>query len=188
MKTAGGGAKGRLFVVSGPSGSGKSTIVSRLKELPGIFYSVSVTSRAPRPGEVDGRDYRFVSKARFEEMAAAGEFAEHAEVAGNCYGTPKAALLAALAQGRTALVDIDVQGAMQIRERFADARLIFIEPPTMEALEERLRKRGTESEEAIRRRLELARREMGFAERYDFRVVNDDLAKAVSEVKAIMRE
>jgi len=178
---------GRLYVVSGPSGSGKTTIVSRLKGLPGLYYSVSVTTRAPRPGEVDGRDYRFVSRRKFEEMIAAGEFAEHAQVAGNLYGTPKAPLVEALDAGGKALVDIDVQGAMEIKERFPDAVLVFIEPPNMAALEERLRKRGTESEDSVRRRLDLARREMEYAPRYDYRVVNDDLDRAAAQVRSIIK-
>jgi len=179
--------RGRLFVVSGPSGAGKSSIVSRLRGLPGVFYSVSFTSRPPRPGEVDARDYSFVSRARFDEMVAAGEFAESADVAGNLYGTPRAPLEAALGEGRTVVVEIDVQGAAQIKEKYGSAILIFIEPPSMEALERRLRNRHTEPEDAIRRRLALAEREMQYAPRYDYRVVNDDLERAIGEVKGIMR-
>jgi guanylate kinase len=186
MKTRDDGTSGAIVVISGPSGSGKSTIVSRLKALPGVFYSVSVTSRPPRPGELDGRDYTFVSRDKFERMIPAGAFAEHAEVAGNLYGTPRDPLLAALAGGRTAVVDIDVQGAMQIKESFPAATLVFIEPPSMDVLHQRLRSRGTESKESLKRRLVLAAREMAYAPRYDYRIVNDDLEQAVAEVKGII--
>lgn len=179
-------ARGRLFVISGPSGSGKTSIVSRLKCLPGVFYSVSATSREARPGEVDGRDYRFVSRQEFERMAAEGELAEHAEVAGNLYGTPRRPLEEALAEGRTALIDIDVQGAMQIRKAFPAACLVFITPPSMDVLGQRLRARGTESEKTIEKRLELARREMEYLPKYDVAVENDDLDRAVEKVEAIV--
>jgi guanylate kinase len=178
--------RGRLFVISGPSGSGKTTLVSRVKDMPGFFYSVSVTSRPPRPGEREGKDYYFVTRDHFEKMVSEDTFAEHASVAGNLYGTPKAPLVEALAAGRRAIVDIDVQGAMQIKERLRDAALVFIEPPSMEVLEERLRRRGTEREEAIERRLELARREMEYAKQYDYRIVNDDLERAVRELREIL--
>ena len=181
-----GKTRGRLFVISGPSGSGKTSIVGRLKGLPGVFYSVSATSREARPGEVDGRDYLFVSRREIERMAAEGGLAEYAEVAGNLYGTPKRPLEEALAEGRTALVDIDVQGAMQIREAFGEAYLVFIKPPSMDVLEERLRARGTESEEAVEKRLDLARREMEYLPKYDVAVENDDLDHAVEKVEAII--
>jgi len=186
MKTRDHGASGAIVVISGPSGSGKSTIVSRLKALPGVFYSVSVTSRPPRPGELDGRDYRFVSRGEFETMISAGAFAEHAEVVGNLYGTPKEPLLAALAMGQKAIVDLDVQGAMQIKESFPAATLVFIEPPGMDVLQERLRRRGTESADSLKKRLALAAREMTYAPRYDYRIVNGDLEQAVAEVKGII--
>jgi guanylate kinase len=180
------GRMGRLYVISGPSGSGKTTLVSRVKSLPGFFYSVSVTTRAPRRGEVDGRDYYFVTREKFEDMVRRGEFAEHALVAGNMYGTPNGPLMEALGAGLDAVIDIDVQGAMQIKAAFPDAVLIFIEPPSMKALEERLRGRGTESEAAIRRRLELAENEMKCAGRYDRRIVNDDLEGAVKALREVL--
>ena len=183
---SGGEARGRLFVISGPSGSGKTTIIKSLKWLPGIFYSVSATSRAPRPGEADGRDYWFVTREQFEKMAREGLFAEHAEVAGNFYGTPAGQLDKALAEGRAAVVDIDVQGAMQIKRKFPQATLVFIEPPDIKALEARLRKRGTESEAVVERRLALARREMECAKDYDYRVVNDSLEEATRRIKDII--
>jgi len=187
MNAPGDTNRGRLFVISGPSGSGKTTIVSRLRGLPGTYCSVSITSRPPRPGEVDGSDYHFVSRREFERMIERGELAEHARVAGNLYGTPKAPLLEALAAGKTALVAIDVQGAMQMKESFPAARLIFIEPPSMEVLEERLRARRTDSNETVERRLSLAAREMEYAPRYDYRIVNDDLERAVTETKNLVQ-
>lgn len=177
---------GRLFVISGPSGSGKTTLVSRMKDLPGFFYSVSFTSRPPRPNEREGKDYYFVTRDHFETMVSQDTFAEHASVAGNLYGTPGGPLLEALAAGRNALVDIDVQGAMQIKGKFPEAVLVFIEPPSMDVLEGRLRKRGTESAEAIERRLALARREMECVEKYDYRIVNDDLERAVRDLRDIL--
>ncbi|MCD6405526.1 MAG: guanylate kinase [Planctomycetes bacterium] len=178
--------QGKLFVISGPSGSGKTSIVARLRGLPGVFYSLSVTSRQPRSGERDGVDYHFVTREKFEKMAAEGRLAEYAEVAGNLYGTPVEDLECALAEGLTALVDIDVHGAMQIRKGFPKARLVFVSPVNMDVLEKRLRARGTESEENIRRRLALAKREMEFMPKYDHMVVNDELDKAVEEVRNII--
>lgn len=187
MSASGGRKRGQLFVISGPSGSGKTTIVKRLRNLPGIFYSVSTTSRAARPGEVEGRDYRFVTREEFLAKVEESAFAEFAEVAGNFYGTPRAPLEEALERGVPSLVDIDVQGAMQIKKHFPGAKLIFVEPPSMEVLERRLRGRGTESEEDIARRLELARREIEWAAQYDYRVVNADLERAVKDIESIVK-
>ena len=177
---------GGIYVISGPSGSGKTSIVERLKNLEGVFYSISVTSRGPRAGEVDGRDYHFVSRDEFGRLVDERRLAEWAEVAGNLYGTPAEALASALHEGKKALVDIDVQGAMRIKEAFPAARLIFIEPPDMNELEHRLRARATDSDESIEKRLELARREMEYLPKYDVAVVNDDLDAAVEEVKRII--
>ncbi len=178
---------GRLFVISGPSGSGKTTIVRRLICLPGIFYSVSLTSRAPRPGEVEGHDYRFVCREELEKMAAGEELVEQAEVAGNLYGTPRRPLEQALSEGKTVLVDIDVQGAMQIKRAFPRACLVFIKPPDLDTLEKRLRARGTDSAEAIQRRLRLAESEMEYMTDYDVVVENDDLDGAVAQVEALLK-
>lgn len=177
---------GGLFVISGPSGSGKTSIVERLKDLEGVFYSISVTSRSPRAGEVDGRDYHFVSREQFARLVDEGSLAEWAEVAGNLYGTPARPLESALEEGRKALVDIDVQGAMRMKEVFPAARLIFIEPPDMNELEKRLRARATDSNESIEKRLELAGREMEYLPKYDVAIVNDDLDAAVEKVKRII--
>jgi guanylate kinase len=178
--------KSGLYVISGPGGVGKSTIVARLRGLPGVFYSVSATTRAPRPGEVDGRDYRFLSRDEFEKMISASAFLEYAEVAGNLYGTPGAPVTEALSAGRKVLVDVDVQGADQIRRQFPAAVLVFVEPPGVEALEERMRRRGAQSPDAIRRRIALAAIEMSRASEYDYSVVNDDLDQAVARVRSIM--
>ncbi len=175
-----------LFVISGPSGSGKTTIVARLRDIPGIFYSVSVTSRSPRKGEREGRDYLFVAREEFERMIRDAELAEYAEVAGNLYGTPRLPLEEALESGRTVLVDIDVQGAMQIRQAFPRACLIFIRPPSMEDLARRLCERATDSPETIEKRLKLAESEMERLPEYDRVVVNDELDRAVEETKRII--
>ncbi len=178
--------KGNIFVLSGPSGSGKTSVVARLKALPGFFYSVSATTRTPRTGETDGVDYLFLSKEVFESMIADSLLAEYAEVAGNLYGTPAAPLDEALRSGGTAIVDIDVQGAMRIKEKFPEAILVFIAPPSTQVLERRLRGRATDSDEAITRRLQLARSEMEFMPRYDHVVVNDDLDQTVKTVENII--
>jgi guanylate kinase len=177
----------RLVVLSGPSGSGKSTITRALATSPEVWRSVSATTRPPRPGEVDGRDYQFLSAAAFERGIAAGEFVEHAQVFGQWYGTPRRPLEKALAAGRWAVLDIDVQGGRAIRRLFPEATLIFIVPPSREALEARLRGRGTESPEAVARRLAAAEREMQQGACYDHVVVNDQVDRAVAEVRDILR-
>jgi guanylate kinase len=186
MSDAADSGRGRLFVISGPSGSGKTSIMRKVRALPEIYYSVSATSRKPRPGEIEGVDYRFVTRERFEEMIGEDGLAEHFEVAGNLYGTPREPLEEALAEGRTAVVDIDVRGAMRLKESFPEARLVFIKPPGSAELEQRLRGRGTEDEETIRRRLALAEEEMTFESKYDVSVTNDDLDRATDEVVRII--
>jgi guanylate kinase len=179
---------GRLVVVSGPSGSGKSTLLDRaLGRLEGrARLSVSTTTRAPRPGEREGVDYHFVSREEFVAARARGEFLEWAEFAGNLYGTPAGPVREALAGGTCVILEIDVQGALQVRARVPSAVLIFITVPSLEALAARLRYRGTESEETIRRRLDLARWELERAERYDERVLNEDLDRAVDDLVAVL--
>lgn len=176
----------RVAVLSGPSGSGKSTIARALARAPDVILSVSATTRAPRPGEVDGEDYHFLTREAFLNRAAAGEFVEYAEVYGNFYGTPRGPLEAALAAGRWALLDIDVQGAMQVRRAFPRATLIFIVPPSRDALARRLKGRASDTPEAIERRLAAADREMTYQDRYDHVVVNDALDEAVARVRAIL--
>lgn len=177
--------QGIALVLSAPSGAGKTTLIRRLRaEFPGIGYSVSCTTRPPREGEVDGRDYVFLSRPAFEERRARGEFAEWAEVHGNLYGTPLAPVRDMLAQGRDALFDIDVQGAAQLKLNLAGATFIFILPPSMAELERRLRLRGQDDEAVIARRLANARSELREAAWYDALVVNDDLDTAYDRLRA----
>ena len=180
---------GMILILSGPSGSGKSSIYkAAIGELGGIEVSVSCTTRQPRPGEVDGRDYYFIPREKFDSLVAEHAFAEHAEVHGNCYGTLKSELLDRVRRGIDVLLDIDVQGAAQLRALCADSsefckacEFIFIMPPSFEELERRLRARGTETEESILRRLANAKGEMDHANEYDHIIVNDDLARAAQE-------
>ena len=180
---------GMILILSGPSGSGKSTIYkAAIGDLGGIEFSVSCTTRRPRPGEVDGRDYYFITREKFDALVAENAFAEHAEVHGNCYGTLKSELLGRVRRGIDVLLDIDVQGAAQLRALCSDSsefceacEFIFIMPPSFEELERRLRARGTETEESILRRLANAKGEMEHAHEYDHIIVNDDLARAAKE-------
>lgn len=179
--------KGLLIILSGPSGAGKSTVISRLVKARGdIRFSVSATTRAPRPGEVDGCDYYFKSREEFAQMVAADAFLEHAEYVGNCYGTPAAPVDADLGEGFNVLLDIEVQGAAQIMEKRPDAVSVFLCPPSLEELEKRLRKRGTDSEDKILGRLETARREYEQLSRYSYIVINDDADTAAGELNAII--
>jgi guanylate kinase len=177
----------RLFVISAPSGAGKTTLRrAALERFPDLAYSVSYTTRSPRPGEVDGRDYVFIPPAEFEAGIRAGRWAEWARVHGHCYGTSAQALEQTLAAGRDVLLDIDVQGARQICRRFPESVTIFILPPSLEVLEQRLRSRGTDPPEAIALRLQNARREMAQTDAYRHVIVNDDLATAIAEFIAIL--
>lgn len=178
--------RGKLIVISGPSGTGKGTIVRRLLQNRNAELSVSCTTRAPRDGEVDGKDYHFLTPELFEHMEAEGGFLESAEVFGHRYGTPRANIERTLAEGRDVLLEIDVQGAMQIKERFPEAVLVFIKPPSEEELRRRLTSRGTETEEQIRERLGKAQAEIAQADNYDYVVVNDDLAGALAEIGGIL--
>lgn len=176
-----------LLVLSAPSGCGKTTIARRLLDARhGLAYSVSATTRPPRPGERDGEAYHFLSRAEFERRVAAGEFVEWAEYAGHRYGTLRAEIQRILGAGKTAVLDIEVQGARQVRRHFADAVHVFILPPSGAALAERLKGRLTEGIASYRARLERAAQEMLAVSEYDYVVVNDDLATAVAEVGAIL--
>ena len=177
--------QGTMLLISGPSGSGKSTICKRLLADPRVVFSVSATTRPMRPGEVDGRDYHFLSRERFRALVEAGEFLEWAEVYGNLYGTLRSEWRAAVDRGEVFLVEIDVQGAAQLRELGIPGRYVFVAPPSFEVLHERLRGRGTESPEVLERRLRKARDEYEERVKYDHVVVNDDLDRAVAEIRAL---
>ena len=176
-----------VVVVSGPSGAGKSSFVKvLLDEGPELQYSVSATTRARRSHETDGRDYFFLTREEFTRRADAGEFVEWAHVHGEMYGTLRTQTDEALRLGKNVLLDVDVQGGKSVRRAYPDGVFIFVLPPTLEALEARLRGRGTDSEERIRLRLENARREIPMAREYDYAVVNDDLAAASRKVLSIV--
>jgi guanylate kinase len=179
---------GKLFVLAGPSGVGKGSIVRELvtRDPEGLSLSVSVTTRAPRPGEVDGVDYFFIDDDAFERMIRAGELLEWAEIVGHRSGTPRGCVEDRLAAGRDVVLEIDVVGASQVRERVPGSVLIYIEPPSMEELERRLRGRGTATEERIRLRLETAAWELEQRGWFDHVVVNDDLKRASAQVAAII--
>ena len=180
--------KGKLIVISGPSGAGKSTIVFKAIEGRTDFcFSTSVTTRAPRPGEEDGREYFFIDRERYDQMVADGELLEHAEYVNNGYGTPRAYVEQKLAEGMNVVLDIEVQGARQVHESVPGAVMIFIIPPSMEELRRRLIKRGTDSMEAIEGRLLRARAEYAEAEIYDYLIVNEDADVAASEFSAIVK-
>ncbi|NJR64462.1 MAG: guanylate kinase [Leptolyngbyaceae cyanobacterium CRU_2_3] len=180
-------AKGRLIVLTGPSGVGKGTLLKSLFERhPELYLSISVTTRAPRPGEVEGQHYYFVSHAEFQQMVSDGELLEWAEFAGNYYGTPWRSVEKQIQQGRSVVLEIELQGARQIHKTFPEALRIFIMPPSLAELEHRLRNRGQDVEEAIARRLETARAEIAAADEFDIQVVNDDLDKALNRIEATL--
>ena len=177
----------RLFIISGPSAVGKGTIVKRILKSDGkVHLSVSATTRNPREGEEEGVSYYCMSDEQFVKAVGEGGFLEHASVHGHYYGTPKAPVMSQLKAGRDVILEIDVQGAMQVKESYPDGVFIFILPPSVDALRSRIMHRGTESEEDIQVRLGAAQREMEYLEHYDYYVVNDDLEKAVDSVKKIM--
>ena len=179
--------RGTLLVLSGPSGVGKSTVLRKVMAgREDMAFSVSATTRAPRPGEEEGVDYFFVTRERFDEMVADGELLEHAEFVGNYYGTPRSQVEKRLESGITVVLDIEVQGASQVKALMPEALTVFLAPPSLEALEQRLRGRGTETEEKIRSRLETARRELLLAPTYDYTVVNDDADRAAAELAEIL--
>lgn len=178
--------QGRLFVVAGPSGAGKGTLIEELlKRYPSANLSVSATTRKPRPGEADGVQYYFLDEEGFRELAGKGMFLEWAEVHGNLYGTPREKVERELARGRDVILEIDVQGARQVREKIDDAVTIFVYTPTLEVLEERLRRRGTEDQDELERRLRNALEENKEKDDYDYAVLNDQLHRAVEELCAI---
>jgi guanylate kinase len=180
---------GRLYVIAAPSGAGKTSLVKALMERePRLRFSVSYTTRKARANEIDGRDYHFITAARFQEMVDRGEFLEHARVFDNLYGTGVRAVADALSAGGLVLLEIDWQGARQVRERLPDARTIFILPPATQALEQRLNARSTDSDAVIQRRLQDARRDISHFSEFDYVVINDRFDQAVEDLHAIVRE
>ncbi len=179
--------RGLLIVVSGPSGSGKGTVLAKVfARRQRIFYSVSATTRAPRPGEVDGKNYYFLTRQEFENRIARGDMLEHAEYCRNYYGTPRTAVEERLRQGCDVVLEIELRGAMQVKAACPDAVMIFIMPPSRAELERRLRGRGTENEEKIQNRLRTADEEMASASRYDYIVVNAQVAEAADTIDCII--
>ena len=183
------GGRGRLYVIAAPSGAGKTSLVRALMQSdPGLRFSVSYTTRARRPNEVDGRDYHFVSVERFRAMVGRGEFLEHAQVFDNYYGTGLETVREALGRGERLLLEIDWQGARQVRARLPEARTIFVLPPSLAALEQRLRGRGTDTDEVIRRRLRDAVADIGHCVEFDYIVVNDRFDRALADLRAIVSD
>lgn len=179
--------KGRLFVVSGPSGAGKSTLTKIVvKEMENTYLSVSATTRSPRTGEVNGKDYYFMSIEEFEKAVSEDKFLEHANVHGNYYGTLKSAVEEKLNEGKNVILEIDVQGGEMIKTKFNDAHLLFVAAPSAEELERRLRGRSTDSEEVIQRRLGNSLQEMKYKNKYDFVIINDNIDRALGEIKDII--
>ncbi|MBM3977801.1 MAG: guanylate kinase [Planctomycetes bacterium] len=177
--------RGRMLVISGPSGSGKSTLVKRLLQDTRVVFSISCTTRPPRPGELDGRDYHFLTLEDFRARVERNAFIEWAEVYGNLYGTPREPIERALAEGKVYLLEIDVQGALKLKSLGVEATYVFISPPDLATLRARLEGRGTDKPEAVERRMSKARDEMNEAPRYDHIVINRDLEAALAEVRRL---
>lgn len=179
--------KGKLIVISGPSGAGKSTVVFKaLGERDDVCFSISATTRKPRPNEVDGREYFFVDLERFQEMVDNDELLEHAEYVANRYGTPRAYVEEKIAEGMNVILDIEVQGARQVYEKMPEAIMVFVIPPSIDELRKRLEKRGTDTARAIEARLIRARQEYAEATFYDYIIINDDADEAADELSAII--
>ena len=177
---------GKLFIISGPSGAGKGTICKRLIEDTDIELSVSMTTRNPRPGEIEGVSYYFTTKENFQKEINEGGFLEHAEVYGNYYGTPKKKVIEKLSKGIDVVLEIDIQGALKVKEAYPNGIFIFILPPSMTELRKRITGRGSETEEAINMRLGETLKEVSYIDKYDYCVVNGELMEAVNRVKAIL--
>jgi guanylate kinase len=178
----------KVFVITGPSGVGKGTLISRLLErVPDLELSISATTREPREGEVDGRDYHFLSREEFDRRMEEEDFLEFANYSGNRYGTLRSEVRSRLAEGRSVVLEIEVQGARQVRAAMRESVQVFIEPPSPAVLRQRLESRGTDSPEAIDSRLEVAEQELAAADEFAYRVVNDDLDRASAELEEIVR-
>ncbi len=181
--------KGRLFVISGPSGCGKSTVLAKVfTMLDNYYFSVSATTRAPRNGETEGKDYFFVSRDEFLRMIENGELLEHAEYVGNFYGTPLKPILENVEAGTDVFLDIETKGKSQVDEKYPEAVTVFIAPPSLEELEKRLRSRGTESDEKVKKRLEKAAEELKLSNSYDHVIINDTVDNAAEQILAIVRQ
>ena len=178
---------GELFVITGPSGVGKATVLSRLlKNIDNVYVSISATTRKRREGEVNEKDCFFMEREEFEKLIKEGKFLEYAEYVGNYYGTPAGSVNEMLKNGKDVILEIEVQGALKVKEKCPDANMVFIIPPSFSALEFRLRSRGTESDDVIAKRLEKARSEYLMVDKYDYIVINDDIDKAADEIRAII--
>ena len=180
------GIKGQLLVVSGPSGAGKGTICKALIEKNPIWISTSCTTRKPRAGEVEGVNYFFIEREEFLKRIDNDEFLEYAEVYGNFYGTPRSEVLRLLEEGKDVILEIDIQGALKIKSSYPEGVFIFIMPPSMEELRNRITNRGSETPESLKTRLEAAYHEISFASKYDYAVVNDEVDKAVKKIESII--
>ncbi len=179
--------KGILIVVSAPSGCGKGTILAEILKDESFYYSVSATTRSPRPGEQNGINYHFLTREQFEEKINSDGMLEYAEYCGNYYGTPKDKVLEKINEGKNVILEIEVQGAMQIKKKCPEALFVFIAPPSVSELRNRLVNRGTESTEVIEKRVSEAAHEISFAEKYDYVIINDDLDTAINDFKAVTR-
>ncbi|QIZ73407.1 guanylate kinase [Oxynema aestuarii] len=178
---------GKLIVFAGPSGVGKGTLLrSLLDKHPDLYLSISATTRPPRPGEINGHHYYFVSRDRFETMVAEGQLLEWAEFAGNYYGTPRQPVERAIAEGKFVVLEIELEGARQVRKTFPEGMQIFILPPSEEELERRIRARGQDSEAAIARRLQRAKAEIAAADEFDLKIINDDFDRAIAALEAAL--
>lgn len=178
--------KGLLIVISGPSGAGKGTICKTLVEKKDYYISVSATTRNPRAGEIDGKSYYFLTREDFIKKIESGDFLEHAEVHGNLYGTPKSSVLEKLDEGKDVILEIDIQGALKVKETYPDGVFIFILPPSMEELKKRLIGRGSETPESLLTRFNTAFKEINYISKYNYAVVNDEVNVAVEKIEGIL--